>query len=688
MDKFKKIKIFGSRSAVPTVSNLVLAVASPTHARSISQEIASNIPDSHPVDRLDLSLDLSIAGFKTLKEAAEVIPVAGGPLKAICGIMISILQLVKRCKENREGWEKLSDIMKEKNESILALLELYSKAPVEYPSAERQAREYQRVLNSIAVDIKKETQRKKETSQGLEMYWSMMQATSRETVLANFNAEKIVSYQEQLRSVTFDVIEKTVIHQALATNQGLSDIKVMMTEQTNKVVDEMKAIRGDKSSSKAPTAMLKPRPRKVKHFVGRKDILGSMCETHFGDENSISHDDSPVTTILIGMGGSGKTQIAVSFASLFEKKFLEAPIFFLDASSEASLNADLSTLVRSQTDEYDDALTWLANGIDNWLLIMDNADDPSLKLSKFLPRAPHGHVVITTRNATHRLLAPQTSHEVDALPMEESVTLLLRSSANEDNEANRLLATKIARELGRLPLALAHAAAYILINKCLDTFLATYQESRNQFLQSTPDLPQDYPHSVDRTIEMSFGCLSVRVQEMMTLFAHMDARSIARCVVERAAGPGFLHIPQYSELPPQPDTIAQAKILHDVFCPSGEWKSFEFDGMIGECLKYSLLQLSTTDGEKFYSMHPLVQTYLQSKSSTVCDHSARQLVIRLLASATTVGRRYEFFGFNQFLTPHVRLIRLEEVVEAGDHFGFGDILSEEGDRLGITHLEQ
>ncbi|KAG8782587.1 hypothetical protein FRC20_011914 [Serendipita sp. 405] len=698
MSKLKKYKFFGSRSTVPVISNVALAAATPTHARSISHEIANDLPDSHPVDRSDLSLDLSIAGFKTLKEVAEVIPVAGGPLKASCGIMISILQLAKRCKENRESWEKLADMMKEKNESIIALLDLYSKAPAEYPSAGRQAKEYQQVLDSIALDIKKETQRKSESSQGLEMYWSRMQSAGREMLLANINAEKITSYQERLRTITFDVIEKTVIHQAITTTQKLDDIKIalteqrttvaVLTEQTSTVASDVKTILAESSGSKAPKAILKPRPRKARDFVGRKDILDSMCKTHFDNDNSSLHDDGPIVSVLTGMGGSGKTQIAVNFASLFEKRFPETPVFFLDASSETSLNADLITLVRSQTDKYDDALTWLASGIKNWLLILDNADDPSLKLSKFLPRASHGHVIITTRNSTHRLLAPRSSHAVDALPMEDSITLLLRSSGNEDNEANRSLAKEIAEGLGRLPLALAHAAAYILINNCLDAFLATYRASRNQFLQSMPDLPQDYPYSVERTIEMSFRCLSVRVQEMLVLFTYMDARSIARCIVERAAKRKFLHIPQESEVPPQPDTIVQAKVLQDIFCSGGEWNAFEFDGMIGECLKYSLLQMSTTGGERFYSMHPLVQTYLQSISSTVRGCSTRRLIVRLLASATTTGDRYEFFGFNRLLSPHVRLVRLGDIVEAGDHYGFGDILSEEGNGFAISHLEQ
>ncbi|KAG8798813.1 hypothetical protein FRC16_006507 [Serendipita sp. 398] len=243
MDRFKKHKLFRSRLStaviVPTTSNLVLATAEivlPT------QIVTDEIPDPHPVDPLGLSLAFSIAGFKTLQEVAEVIPVAGGPLKAICSILICILHVVKSCKKNREGWEKLSDIIKEKNKCILALLELYSRAPMEYPSAESQAREYQH----IAVDIKKETQRKTEASQELETYWSRMQSTGREAVLAKINAHKIISYQEQLQRVAFSVIEMTMIHQALAMTQGFNDIKAMMTEQTRMIL-------ADKSSSRAPS---------------------------------------------------------------------------------------------------------------------------------------------------------------------------------------------------------------------------------------------------------------------------------------------------------------------------------------------------------------------------------------------------------------------------------------------------
>ncbi|KAG8822393.1 hypothetical protein FRC17_009571 [Serendipita sp. 399] len=670
MSKSSKSRFPGARSVRAALSSLSLAaIASPAHADAMRQKAAKDGTDKGSVDRLDLSLDLSIAGFKTLKEAAEVIPVAGAPLKAICGIMASILQLAKRCNENREGWERLEVIAREKNESIIALLKLYGKAPKEYPDAERQAIDYQRVLESIALDIKRETQKRSEASQGLETYWSRLLVAGRSAVLANINSEKIASYQERLQSIAFDVIEKTIVNLAIAIND-----KGMLTEQ---------------SKTTAMKAVLKPRPRLVEDFIGREDILSSMHQTHFDNDGSRTRHNGPIVTVLTALGGSGKTQIAVKFAAMFEEKFPGVPIFFVDGSSEASLKTDLDTLVRSYTDSYDDALVWLATAIDNWLLIIDNADDPSVKLSQYLPRSSHGHVIVTTRDATRKALAPRSTHFVDMLPIEDSIKLLLTSSRCEDNEVNRSFAKDIVKELERLPLALAHAAAYILINDCLDTFLKSYSESRSQFLQRTPDLQQDYNYSVEGTIEMSFRRLPPSVQEMMHLFAYLDSRSIARCIIEKAARQTFLHIPQQTNLPPHADTVRDAEVLTRILCPSGVWKAFEFDGMIEECLKYSLLRISTAEREKFYSMHPLVQKYLQSTLNSIQDCSVYSLIIRLLASSITTGQGYyAFFEFSRLSAPHIRIIHVEEVTEAGDHYGFGNVLYEIGDSLAISHLER
>jgi signal recognition particle GTPase len=63
---------------------------------------------------------------------------------------------------------------------------------------------------------------------------------------------------------------------------------------------------------------LKPRPPLVKNFVGREDILEAMRQTHLTKRSTKSHD--PTITVLSGLGGAGKTQVALKFALEFEDK--------------------------------------------------------------------------------------------------------------------------------------------------------------------------------------------------------------------------------------------------------------------------------------------------------------------------------------------------------------------------------
>ena len=56
----------------------------------------------------------------------------------------------------------------------------------------------------------------------------------------------------------------------------------------------------------------------VPTFIGREDILEAMQQTHFGDRPSGSN--MPAISVLTGLGGSGKTQIALKFALDFEER--------------------------------------------------------------------------------------------------------------------------------------------------------------------------------------------------------------------------------------------------------------------------------------------------------------------------------------------------------------------------------
>lgn len=63
-----------------------------------------------------------------------------------------------------------------------------------------------RVLDSIAEDIKTETEEPSEALQGLGLYWSKFKSLGREATLSKINAARIASYQEQLLEISWDVV--------------------------------------------------------------------------------------------------------------------------------------------------------------------------------------------------------------------------------------------------------------------------------------------------------------------------------------------------------------------------------------------------------------------------------------------------------------------------------------------------
>ena len=155
----------------------------------------------------------------------------------------------------------------------------------------------------------------------------------------------------------------------------------------------------------------------TQQFVAREDELRDIHE-------ALSGDGSRRTVVLHGLGGIGKTQLAVAYAKRHKDNY--SAIFWLNIKDEDSLKQSfakvakqilrehplasrLSSVDMKNLDEVIDAVkAWQGLPYNTrWLMIYDNYDNPklasnkdiaALDITKYLPEAYQGSVLVTTRS--------------------------------------------------------------------------------------------------------------------------------------------------------------------------------------------------------------------------------------------------------------------------------------------------
>ena len=130
--------------------------------------------------------------------------------------------------------------------------------------------------------------------------------------------------------------------------------------------------------------------------------------------------------------------------------FSFSDIFYIDATNQQTLEADLMTITPTYIEESVDAcLRWLASqSKQNWLLFFDNADDVQLDLTAFFPACRFGNILVTTRNPHLSIHAGEDGDaKVTGMDPEDAKYLLLSMSRSEKNDENEKLAKLIVKVL-------------------------------------------------------------------------------------------------------------------------------------------------------------------------------------------------------------------------------------------------
>ncbi|GAB7361190.1 hypothetical protein MBLNU230_g1222t1 [Neophaeotheca triangularis] len=251
-------------------------------------------------------------------------------------------------------------------------------------------------------------------------------------------------------------------------------------------------------------------------FVGRLPELEALEKKFFGEP-------CRQTVALFGLGGIGKTQVALSFAYSVWKNRLNYSIFWVPAVSPETIDRAFVEIAEKlqilRPDDKTNAQEVVCKHLSDtksgkWLLIIDNADDVDIVVRDVLsnlPRSSQGLTLFTTRTReVGRRVARTDVINMEKVSDEDAMTILRQAVSCGDSQISHdecVAMKQLLEELDNLPLAIMQAAAYIDVN-CISVadYLNLIRDSEKEAIEVlSAELGDDtrYTH-VDSTIATTY----------------------------------------------------------------------------------------------------------------------------------------------------------------------------------------
>ncbi|KAA8903433.1 hypothetical protein FN846DRAFT_813895 [Sphaerosporella brunnea] len=230
---------------------------------------------------------------------------------------------------------------------------------------------------------------------------------------------------------------------------------------------------------------------------------------------------------LWGLGGIGKTTVAIEFCYRRKKAHPQEHIFWIHGNSEQTFKAGYLEIRRkaslivtgdNEEERLDGVKSWLESSQSrDWVMVIDNFDDIDLKVQKYIP-VERGTILFTTRDKRlighEGYLSPNEGVELAAMSDQEAFETFTKLLGNSV-ETHPEVCMQLLSLFENLPLAIAQAAAYIReTNTEIPEYLKLFKEyeptERNLLNEALPAMGDN---SEERAVMTTWKITVDRIQQ-------------------------------------------------------------------------------------------------------------------------------------------------------------------------------
>jgi hypothetical protein len=313
-------------------------------------------------------------------------------------------------------------------------------------------------------------------------------------------------------------------------------------------------------------------------FLGRESILESI-------QQCLKHENTnQIRVALHGLGGVGKTQIALKVSEWYRQSYPQDSVFWVRAANFDVFKESIENIAIACDllgGEHNQAVTLKSaqqhlldkrNG--RWLIVVDGIDtydsveNPSrsskptnssrnlrrVPITTMIPRCSHGRVLFTTNS---KIVASQTvapeGHVIEIPPMssQEARELLQRQLSDASTPSasppsyESIPATDdvetLAKHLGNLPLAIAQAAAYMrqrsLTTAAYLELIALDESTLTDLFQSDfqgYETDRDFSKAIAATWNRAFDAIrseSTSAMELLSFISFLEPQNIPKSLL-------------------------------------------------------------------------------------------------------------------------------------------------------------